>query len=54
MSEVIPETYIEVRDDGLISASGVTTGLVAVIGTARLYLAVVVDLYARKVVGSGR
>jgi len=31
---VIPGTYIEERTEGLISAGGVTTGVVAVIGTA--------------------
>jgi len=31
---VIPGTYIDVRAEGLISAGGVTTGVVAVIGTA--------------------
>ena len=35
MSEmVIPGTYIEVRSEGLISAGGVSTGVVGVIGTA--------------------
>jgi hypothetical protein len=32
---VIPGTYIDVRAEGLISAGGVTTGVVGVIGTAR-------------------
>ena len=31
---VIPGTYIDVRAEGLISAGGVTTGIVGVIGTA--------------------
>ena len=33
---IIPGTYIEVRPEGLISAGGVATGIVGVIGTARM------------------
>jgi hypothetical protein len=33
---VIPGTYIDVRAEGLISAGGVATGIVGVIGTARM------------------
>src|SRR5689334_12213218 len=33
---IIPGTYIEVRPEGLISAAGVATGIVGVIGTARM------------------
>ncbi len=33
---IIPGTYIEVRAEGLISAGGVATGIVGVIGTARM------------------
>jgi hypothetical protein len=36
MSEmIVPGTYIDVRAEGLISAGGVATGVVAVVGTAR-------------------
>ena len=31
---IIPGTYIEVRAEGLISAGGIATGVIAVIGTA--------------------
>jgi hypothetical protein len=33
---VIPGTYIEVRSEGLISASGVATGIIAMVGTAQM------------------